>query len=191
MFGKYDFSIDDVTKIGDHYMYVVGFKQKPHIKLPLYYGSLYINTDNLALTNAVFNLNVENSEAASEMFIKKKPAGSKVQPLSISYHVNYREIDGKWYYGYSRGDLTFKIIWNKRLFNRVYDCSIEMLVTDWEKISDNPIRQSEKIKPTIIMADEVSGFSDPGFWGEYNVIEPEKTIETAIKKIQKSLEKKK
>jgi hypothetical protein len=35
-----------------------------------------------------------------------------------------------------------------------------------------------------------SGFSDPDFWGEFNVIEPEKSIETAIKKIQKQLEKK-
>lgn len=191
MFGNYNFSIDEVTKIGNHYMYVVGFKQKPHIKLPLYYGSLYIDTENLALTSAVFNLNVENKEAASELFIRKKPGGSKVYPLSASYHVNYREINGKWYYGYSRGDLTFKIIWKKRLFNKVYDSSIEMLVTDWEKISDNPIRQSERIKPTIIMADEVSGFADHDFWGEYNVIEPEKPIESAIKKIQKSLERKK
>jgi hypothetical protein len=66
-----------------------------------------------------------------------------------------------------------------------------MLVTDWEKISDNPITQSERIKPTIIMADEVSGFADRDFWGEYNVIEPEKSIESAIKKIQKNLERKK
>jgi hypothetical protein len=189
MFGKYDFSINDVTKIGNHYMYVVGFKQKPNLKEPLYYGNLYVDTENFALTSAVFSLNVENREAASEMFIKKKPGGSKVYPQTITYKVNYREINGKWYFGYSRGDLAFKIMWKKRLFNKVYDSSIEMLVTDWEKISDNPVRQSEKIKPTIIMADEVSGFADPEFWGDYNVIEPEKPIESAIKKIQKSLEK--
>jgi len=191
MFGNYTFSLDDVTKIGDHYMYVIGFKQKPLIKLPLYYGSLYIDTESLALTSATFNLNVENREKAGEMFIKKKPAGSKVYPLSVSYHVEYREINGRWYYGYSRGDLTFKVIWRKRLFNKIYESSIEMLVTNWEKISDNPIRQSEKIKPSIIMADQVTGFADPDFWGAYNVIEPEKNIESAIKKIQKNLEKKK
>jgi hypothetical protein len=36
----------------------------------------------------------------------------------------------------------------------------------------------------------VSGFADPNFWGEFNLIEPEKPIETAIRKIQKQLEKK-
>ncbi len=191
MFGNYTFSFDDVAKIGDHYMYVLGFKQKPHIKLPLYYGVLYIDTETLAVTRATFNLNVEDRNAASEMFIKKKPSGSKVYPLSASYQINYREVNGKWYYGYSRGDITFKIVWKKRLFNKVYDSSIEMLVTDWEKIADNPIRQSERIKPSIIMADQVTGFADPDFWGAYNVIEPEKPIESAIKKIQKNLERKK
>ena len=189
MFGNYDFSVDDVTKIGDRYMYVVGFKQKSHIPQPLYYGSLYVDNENLALTSADFNLNVENKEEASQMFIKKKPVGSRVYPTSASYHVDYRETNGKWYYGYSRGDLSFRISWKKRLFNRVYDSTIEMLVTDWEKTSDSPITPASKLKQTVIMADEDLGFGDPEFWGEYNVIEPEKPIESAIKKIQKNLEK--
>jgi hypothetical protein len=39
------------------------------------------------------------------------------------------------------------------------------------------------------MMDKASGFSDPDFWGAYNVIEPEKSIEFAIKKIKKQLKK--
>ena len=191
MLGNYMFSIDEVTKVGDRYMYVLSFKQRPHITLPLYYGFLYIDTESLALTSGTFNLNVENRDAASQMFLKKKPVGSKVYPIEISYRVDYREVNGKWYYGYSRGDLTFRVSWNKRLFNRTYDSSIEMLITDWDKISDNPITQAERIKPTIIMADEITGFADPDFWGQYNVIEPEKPIESAIRKIQKNLERRK
>jgi hypothetical protein len=82
------------------------------------------------------------------------------------------------------------VIWNKKLFNTVYESTIEMLVTDWQKLAENPVNPAERLKPTVIMADEISGFADPEFWGDYNVIEPEKSIETAIKKIQKSLEKK-
>jgi hypothetical protein len=37
--------------------------------------------------------------------------------------------------------------------------------------------------------EEVSGFADPEFWGEYNVIEPEKPIEQAIRKIQRKMGK--
>ena len=36
---------------------------------------------------------------------------------------------------------------------------------------------------------KASGFSDPNFWGAYNIIEPEKSIESAIKKISKQLNK--
>jgi hypothetical protein len=31
----------------------------------------------------------------------------------------------------------------------------------------------------------VQSLADPDFWGEYNIIEPEKSIETAIRKIQR------
>ena len=39
------------------------------------------------------------------------------------------------------------------------------------------------------MSDKAFGFSDPNFWGAYNVIEPEKSIESAIKKIKRQLKK--
>lgn len=191
MFGNYQFSLDDVTRINDQTTYIVGFKQRPHIALPLYFGQLYIDSESLAITSATFNLNVEDKDAVSQMFTKKKPIGCKVYPTEASYRIDYRQKDGKWYYGYSRGQITFKVVWNKRLFNSIYESTLEMLVTDWEKLTENPINPADRLKPTVIMADQIAGFGDPEFWGEYNVIEPEKPIDTAIKKIQKSLEKKK
>lgn len=66
-----------------------------------------------------------------------------------------------------------------------------MAVTDWEKAgTEKPASRKERLRSNVIVSDEASGFSDPDFWGEFNVIEPEKSIETAIKKIQKQLEKK-
>ena len=123
------------------------------------------------------------------MFIKKKPVGAKVYPTMAAYRVDYREKNGKWYYSYSRGQITFKIEWDRRLFNTIYESTIEMAITDWEKATEKPVRASERIKPNIVMTDEISGFADKSFWGEYNVIEPEKPIESAIRKIQKRLEK--
>ncbi|MGB5357480.1 MAG: carboxypeptidase-like regulatory domain-containing protein, partial [Eudoraea sp.] len=49
----------------------------------------------------------------------------------------------------------------------------------------------ERLRTNIILSDEAIGFSDPDFWGEYNIIEPEKSIESAIRKIQKQLKKSK
>ncbi|MEI6677447.1 MAG: carboxypeptidase-like regulatory domain-containing protein [Mariniphaga sp.] len=191
MIGNYEFNLENVTKINDKLIYVLGFKQRSHISEPLYYGKLYIDTESLAITSATFNLNVENKTLASDMFIKKKPASAKVYPTVAAYHVDYREKNGKWYYGYSRGQITFKIDWNKRLFNTYYESTIEMAVTDWEPTIEKPAKISERMKPGIVMTDEISGFADQQFWGEHNVIEPEKSIESAIRKIQKKLEKEK
>jgi hypothetical protein len=42
----------------------------------------------------------------------------------------------------------------------------------------------------VILNDKLSGFQDPEFWGDYNVIEPDKPIENAIKKIKRQLDRK-
>jgi hypothetical protein len=62
-----------------------------------------------------------------------------------------------------------------------------MAVTDWEKVKN--AKPADRLKPSVVMMDEVSGFADPDFWGVYNVIEPEKSIDQAIRKIQKKLKR--
>ena len=125
------------------------------------------------------------------MFIIRKPVNARVYPIEAKYRMDYREKNGKWYYGYSRIELGLKVIWKKKLFNTNYFSTVEMAVTDWgENAEKKSIAFKDRITPTVIISDEASGFSDLQFWGEFNVIEPEKSIETAIKKIQKQLEKK-
>ncbi|MFD2565696.1 carboxypeptidase-like regulatory domain-containing protein [Aquimarina rubra] len=186
----YEFSFDKSTNINDRYIYVLNFKQRPYIKDLYYYGKLYIDSETLALTKAVFSLNLEDRDKASKLFVRKKPARAKVYPTVATYNIDYRETNGKWYYGYGKIDLVFKVNWKKKLFNSTYKLNIEMAITDWKKNPDNEnIRAKDRLKSTVVISDEASGFSDPEFWGEYNVIEPEKSIESAIRKIKKQLRK--
>ena len=185
----YTFSFGTSTTINDKPVYVVNFKQRDEIGEPLYYGKLYIDSQSYALTSAIYNLNVENKELVSDFFVRKKPKDVKVYPTNAAYRVDYREKDGKWYYGYSNVQITFKIHRKRKWFNSVYSLSSEMAVTDWKLNLVDGLKNKERLKPSIIIADEASGFSDPEFWGAYNVIEPEKSIESAIKKIQRQLKK--
>jgi hypothetical protein len=187
MVGNYQFTIENISKIGDRLMYVIDFKQREFITEPLYAGKLYVDTESLAILSASFSLNVSNKETAAELFIRKKPAGARVYPTEANYQVNYREKDGKWIFGYSRAELVFKIEWKRRLFNTYYSSSIEMAVTDWEKSPARNAKPADRLKQNVVMMEEVSGFADPDFWGIYNVIEPEKPIDQAIRKIQKKL----
>ena len=191
MWENYEFTFDKSTKIDNRPIYVVKFKQrKRYTEEALFYGDLFIDAQSLALTSAKFNLNLEDKERASRFFIVKKPRKVKTTPIQATYLVDYREKDGRWFYGYSRIELGFKVDWKSRLFNSVYHTTFEMAVTDWEKNTMNyTIKPKERLKTTVFMIDEASGFSDPDFWGEYNVIEPEKSIESAIKKIQRQLKR--
>ncbi|RAJ15614.1 carboxypeptidase-like regulatory domain-containing protein [Arenibacter echinorum] len=191
-FDDYNFSFENSTKVNDKLIFVINFKQKETIIDPLYQGKLYIDADKKILTSAIYSLNITDREKAAKMFVRKKPAHANVWPTDIAYRVDYREKNGKWYYGYSNVLLEFKINWDDRLFNSVYSMTCEMAITDWEKntTGESP-KFKDRIKSSIILEDEAIGFSDPDFWGEYNIIEPEKSIESAIKKIQRQLRRSK
>lgn len=184
---NYTFSLENNTQIDNKKVYVLSFKQRPQIIEPLYFGKLYIDTESLAVISATFNLNVENRKAVSNMVTQKKPVGAEVYPTIASYQINYRESNGKWLFGYSRGDIIFRVNWDRKLFNTTYESTIELAVTDWKKGFNDSKKSTEKLRQNVIMIDKVSNFADPEFWGEYNIIEPEKSIETAIKKIQRRM----
>ena len=184
-FELYDFNLEENTQINDRQVLVLAFKQKEGIESPLYYGKLYIDAKSLAVVSATFALNVENKVKAGLMFTRKKPAGLDIYPTEVRYQINYRQQKDKWIYAYSRADLTFKLNWAKRIFNTVYTTSIEMAVTDWKKQEKNENPDTQKLSSNVIMSDKVKSLGDPDFWGKYNIIEPEKSIEAAIRKIQR------
>ena len=65
-----------------------------------------------------------------------------------------------------------------------------MAVTDWtEDEALNFPKRKELVDPSVSLADSKIGFKDLNFWGEDNIIEPENTIENAIKKIQRKLKR--
>ena len=190
MFEIYKFTFDKMINIDNRNVYVIDFVQRPSIIEPFYQGKLYIDTDSFALVKTVFSLNLRNLEKAKKFFVKKKPQNADVTPIDTKYIVDYKQINGKWHYSYSRIELSFKINWDKKLFNSIYHVAIEMAITDWEDNDQNiTVRNRDRMRRSVILTDQTSGFSDPEFWGELNVIEPDKSIENAIKKIQRNYKK--
>lgn len=186
----YKFTFDRSTMINDQLVFVINFTQHQEIPDPLYRGKLFIDAEKLILTSAIYSLNITDKYAASRLFVRRKPKNAQVFPTEVAYRVDYRERNGRWYYGYSNVLLEFRINWDRKLFNSVYSMTCEMAVTDWESRGDLEIPKfKDRLKSTIILSDAALGFSDPDFWGEYNIIEPEKSIESAIKKIQRQLKR--
>ena len=188
VFELYDFHFEDITQINDKQVLIISFKQKlsnedPN---PLYSGKLFIDAKSFAIISATFQLNVENKIKAGLIFTRKKPKGVVIYPTEVSYQVDYRQQNNKWIFSYSRGDITFKLNWDKWIFNTTYNTTFELVNTDWQNQDSKAQINTQKLSPYVIMSDKIPKSVDLEFWGEYNIIEPEKSIESAIKKIQRN-----
>lgn len=183
----YNYSLTGIVEIDGKPHYEITFEQKPDIDIPLFLGKLYINANSYAVSSAEFGFNLKNKEEAASLFIKKKPLGMSVTPEIASYMVKYREQDGKWYFAYSRAEVKFKCTWKKRLFKTTYTTMSEIAVTDRTDKEVIKFAGKDKIKYTDVFSDKVSDFADTEFWGDYNVIEPDQSIESAIKRIARKV----
>ena len=187
---SYRFSFDQPSTINNRNVYVVNFSSRNNGFNLNYNGKLYIDTQSLALVSADYSLDVSNKSKTKNLLVKKKPRDVEVYPLEANYKVDYKAKNGKWYYSYSNLNLKFKVNKKREIFNKVYTLSSEMAVTDWEiNTANRKIKNKDRLRPTVIITDAISGFSDPNFWGQYNLIEPDKSIESAIEKIRKNIEK--
>jgi hypothetical protein len=183
----YNYSLTGVVEIDNKPHYVIDFIQKPSVENPLFMGSLYIDMESYAVTEAEFGFNLADKEAAQSIFIKKKPLGMKVTPEIATYRTKYREQNGKYYFAYSRAEVKFKVNWSKKLFNTYYTTMSEIAVTDRTDQEVIKFAGKDKIKYNDVFTDKVTAFTDKEFWGDYNVIEPDQSIESAIRKLSKKL----
>jgi hypothetical protein len=183
----YDYSIGTIIEIDGRPHWGIDFIQKPSSDIPLFMGTLYIDMESFALTEAEFGFNLSDKAAAQSIFIRKKPLGMEVTPELVSYRTKYREQDGKLHFEYSRAEVKFKVDWKKKLFNTYYTTMSEIAVTDRTAEEVIKFTGKEKLRYSDVFSEKVSAFTDPDFWGDYNVIEPDQSIESAIRKLSRKL----
>ena len=187
----YHFNIEGVITMDDRPHYIIDFYPFAGIDEILFRGKIYLDVASLAFKRMEFNMNVEGRNDASQIFIKKKPRRMRVSTEKAKYVVDYVEQNGKWYFNYSRTEVEFKVRWRKHsffgLFSSNYTISSEMAVTDRYEDDVQRFPRKERIHSTDIIAEKVEYFQDPDFWGDYTVIEPDKEITNAIKRLSDKL----
>jgi hypothetical protein len=186
---NYQFEFGPTVNIDDKQNWVITFSPKIVTEDPLYNGKLYISQDNMAITRAEFSLDLSDGDKASQAFVQKKPIGLIFMPTATSYLVTYKEQDAKYYLNYVRIDLKFRCDWKRRLFKNSYTLMSEIAITDRRKDNVARFANQEVFRSNMILAEKVQDFTDVDFWGENNIIEPEKSIENAIKKLSKNMKK--
>ncbi|MDR1369821.1 MAG: carboxypeptidase-like regulatory domain-containing protein [Dysgonamonadaceae bacterium] len=184
--GYFKFIMSETTLINDRLHYVVKF-EPVDINLPyaLYYGKFYIDTETLCFTRAEFSLDMKDRNKATQMILKKKPAGLRFKPEEVSYIVSYKERNGISYLNYIRNEIKFKCDWKRRLFATNYEVMSEMVVTDNEMENIASISRKDAFSINNSLSDKVMNFYDEDFWGSYNIIEPTESLESAVNKLKK------
>jgi len=186
---NYSYEMTSVINIDDKPNYVISFTPNVVKSYPLYIGKLYITQDNLAITMAEFSLDVSDAQKAARQFVRVKPSGLVFTPTTTSYLVTYKPQGDKYYINYVRIELKFKCDWKRKWFKNNYTIVSEVAITD--RHEDNIVRftNQESFKSNMVLADKIQAFTDADFWGDYNIIEPEESIQYAIKKLTKSLKR--
>ena len=183
---NYQFEFGSVATIDNKLHWVINFSPNAIKDDPLYYGKLYINQDNMAITRAEFSLDLNDTDKAAGVFVQKKPFGLVFMPTSTSYLVTYKEQNGKYYLNYVRVDLKFKCDWKRRLFKNNYYVMSELAITDRVEENVAKFANQDVFKQNMVFEEKVQNFTDADFWGDNNIIEPESAIENAIKKISRN-----
>jgi hypothetical protein len=184
---NYNYELTSIVNIDDKPNYVISFSPAVIKSYPLFNGKLYITTDNLAVTMAEFSLDLSDAQKAARQFVRVKPAGLVFLPTATSYLVTYRQQGPKFYLNYVRIELKFKSDWKRKLFKNNYTIMSEIAITDRHEDNVTRFPNPELFKSNMILADKIQAFTDGDFWGDYNIIQPEESIQNAIKRIQKRL----
>ena len=186
---NYQFEFGSLVTIDNKLNWVISFSPAVVKEQPLYFGKLYIEQDNMAITRAEFSLDLRDEDKASRLFVQEKPSGLVFIPTSTGYLVTYKEQNGKYYLDYVRVDLKFRCDWKRRLFKNSYTLMSELAVTDRQEDNIVKFANQEVFRSNMVFTDKVEAFADVDFWGENNIIEPDNSIENAIKKLSKSMKK--
>ncbi len=189
IFQLYNYKLGGFVVIDGRPAYVINFTQKPGTGIPLYEGKFFIDVSTEAFIGADFRITESKLKDASGYLVRKKPLGANVDIEKTFYHTRYRFINGHWYLTYVRYELVIFIKWKKKHFRSRYTTVSEMAVTDIDTVNIIKFKRSN-IKVKDVFVEKAGNFENPEFWGDYNVIEPEKPIKNAIKKMGRKLKRK-
>jgi len=123
------------------------------------------------------------SSVANSM-VYKKPRRVKVKPLSAAYDIRYKSDGGLYHLSMIRTDNLFRIRPRKKMSGNQYRSVSEMAVTGLKTEEVNRFRVREIANPGDVFIDMLGGY-DPDFWGPYNYIIPEESLEEALIRISR------
>jgi hypothetical protein len=124
---------------------------------------------------------------ATNAMVLRKPRNLKVRPLSAEYQVSYKSEGEKFYLSMIRADVRFRVRKRKKIFSNEFRTISEMAVTNLQIDPAGRFRSRETTDTGDIFADLLGGY-DSEFWGPFNIITPDESMDEALKRISRLIE---
>jgi len=183
----YSYRITDIVTYDDETAYVIEFEQREDVDLPLYKGTIYINTVDYGILDAEFELNQSLIHKMKNSFISNSTHGYNTWPLSVKYSVSYRKMNDRYFLSHVRGDLVFASNQKKIFFHTQFKVFFELAIT--ETVLKNVTRfEREELAPIHSIFSKTISDYDPLFWGNQDFLRPEDNLLQSLKNMNVRLQ---
>lgn len=183
----YTYRITDIVTVDEESAFVIDFEQKEAVEMPLFRGSVYINTVDFAVLQAEFELHPKYINRMKESFVTSSARGFTTWPLSVKYLVSYRKVNDRYVLNHVRGDLIFTSKQKKKLFNSQFNVFFELAVTGIDMVRVSRFEKDE-IAPIHSVFSRTINKYDPDFWENQDFLKPEENLLQALKNMKVKLQ---
>jgi len=183
----YSYRLTDIVSFDDEAAFEIEFTPREEADVPMFHGSLFINTTDYALLRAEFRITPEYLKEMRSSFITNPSKDFSTWPVSVDYSVAYRKVADRYYLNHVRGDLRFESKQKKRLFKTQFDVFFEMAVTS-SSLENVERFEKEDLAPVHSVFSRTIRSYDPVFWGNQEFLKPEESLLNALMNMKVELQ---
>jgi hypothetical protein len=183
----YSYRMTDIVTYDDETAYAIEFEQREDVDMPLYKGTIYINTVDYGILHAEFELNQSLIHKMKDSFVSNPSRGFNTWPVSVKYSVSYRKVNDRYFLSHVRGDLLFSSNQKKKLFNTQFKVFLELAITEIDLKNVTRFEREELAPIHSIFSKTITNY-DPLFWGNQDFLRPEDDLLQALKNMNVRLQ---
>lgn len=176
----YSYRMTDIVTYDNESAYAIEFEQHEYVDLPLFRGTIYINTADYGILNAEFEINPKLISKMRDSFVSPNRHGFNTWPTSVKYNVSYRKMNDRYFLSHVRGDLVFMSSRKRKLFHTQFKVFFELAVTETELNNVQRFDKEELAPIHSVFSSTIKNY-DPQFWGNQDFLKPEDNLMHELK----------
>lgn len=185
--GEYSYRLTDIVTYDEESAFVIEFGPREGYEVPMFRGSMFINTTDYALLKAEFEINQGYLQRMKGSFITNQSRDFITWPISVRYAVSYRKVNDRYFLNHVRGDLEFESKRKGRLFRTSFYVFFEMAVTSMSLQNVTRFEREELAPIHSVFSSTITDY-DPVFWENQDFLKPEENLLQALKNMKVRLQ---